>query len=35
MLRYRFARGVIGSRAALPGEILRTMAHRHSNETVR
>src|SRR5258706_7909518 len=26
MLRYRFARGVIGSRAASPGEILRTMA---------
>ena len=35
MLRYRLARGVIGSGAASPGEILRTMPHRHSIETVR
>jgi len=33
MLRYRFARGAIGSSAASPGEILRTIVHRRSNES--
>jgi hypothetical protein len=35
MLRYRFARGAIGSSAASPGEILRTIVHRRCDETAR